>query len=183
MSDKKVIMYNSDEAAKQVTVTGWVGADGRFWGKDEHMARWGGCTHMACKCGEVMDKNYTICRACRDKASDERFAALERKLWDGKAPICIYGGDRYFWGEEDLMEYCEEFDCTPDDLQLVFCEPNYAREIEAGDHFDGLLGDDCDVPSDLEDAFEELNKIIRERKEPLSWSPGKIAVLMPEVPS
>lgn len=182
MAEKKIVMYASDEASKQITTTGWLSADGRFWGKDEHMARWCGCTHMLCACGEVMDKSYTICRTCRDKASDERYAALERKLWDGKAPICIYGGDQYFWDEDGLIEYCEALDCTPADLQLVFCEPTYAKEICGSEYFCDDLAGDCELPGELEDAFEELNKRIREFREPLSWFPGKVAVLIPEVP-
>jgi hypothetical protein len=49
MPEEKVVMYESSEAASIQTVTGWVGADGRFWGNDEHMARYCGATHRHCE--------------------------------------------------------------------------------------------------------------------------------------
>ncbi|WP_244858805.1 hypothetical protein [Pseudomonas sp. B2021] len=49
MPEEKVVMYEPPQAASIQTVTGWVGADGRFWGKDEHMARWCGATHRHCE--------------------------------------------------------------------------------------------------------------------------------------
>ena len=49
MADKSVIMYDSPEAASIKTITGWVSSAGRFWGDNEHMARYDGSTHMKCK--------------------------------------------------------------------------------------------------------------------------------------
>ena len=45
----KIVMMDSDKAASIQTVTGWVDRQGRFWGKDEHQARWCGATHRKCK--------------------------------------------------------------------------------------------------------------------------------------
>ena len=69
MEDKEQILYTSDEVAKHVTnIEGWVDRHGRFWGKDEHMARWSGCTHIICpSCGNPTSRNYTICSDCRNK--------------------------------------------------------------------------------------------------------------------
>jgi hypothetical protein len=47
--NEKIVMMDSDEAASIQTVTGWVDRHGRFWGKDEHQARWCGATHRKCK--------------------------------------------------------------------------------------------------------------------------------------
>jgi len=49
MKTEKVVMMDSDEAASIQTVTGWVDRQGRFWGSDEHQARWSGATHRKCK--------------------------------------------------------------------------------------------------------------------------------------
>jgi len=45
---EKIVPYDSAEAASIQTVTGWVSRSGRFWGNDEHMARYDGCTHRKC---------------------------------------------------------------------------------------------------------------------------------------
>ena len=42
---KKIILPESPEAASIQTVTGWVSSNGRYWGNDEHMARYDGSTH------------------------------------------------------------------------------------------------------------------------------------------
>ena len=39
---EKIVTYDSAEAASIQTVTGWVSRSGRFWGNDEHMARYDG---------------------------------------------------------------------------------------------------------------------------------------------
>ncbi|WP_407226469.1 hypothetical protein [Enterobacter roggenkampii] len=49
MKTEKIVMMDSDEAASIQTVTGWVDRQGRFWGSDEHQARWCGATHRKCK--------------------------------------------------------------------------------------------------------------------------------------
>lgn len=49
MKTEKIVMMDSDEAASIQTVTGWVDRQGRFWGGDEHQARWCGATHRKCK--------------------------------------------------------------------------------------------------------------------------------------
>ncbi|HAT6800607.1 TPA: hypothetical protein JAN03_00980 [Citrobacter freundii] len=49
MKTEKIVMMDSDEAASIQTVTGWVDRHGRFWGGDEHQARWCGATHRKCK--------------------------------------------------------------------------------------------------------------------------------------
>ncbi|CAB4172456.1 hypothetical protein UFOVP935_22 [uncultured Caudovirales phage] len=49
---EEVVMIDDPQAATLVTVTGWRSRDGRFYGDNEHAARWGGCTHVKClACG------------------------------------------------------------------------------------------------------------------------------------
>jgi hypothetical protein len=110
MTEEKIIMYDSPEAAEQITLTGWIskGKDGQFWYKDEHMARWAGCTHKKCDCGNVMKKSYTMCETCRAKAARERYLKLPFKEWDRVEPVTESWGDKYFFNEEDLIEYMME---------------------------------------------------------------------------
>ena len=175
--EKKIILGTSDEAAKIETVTGWMSRTGRFWGKDERAARYDGSTHRLCSCGEVIEKQG-YCRPCADKKEAEKFAAMERKEWDGKAMLYSQSADEYFHDSDQILDHCEEHECKPDDMQLVICEPVYAGEIDPNEYYHDDLPEDCEVDGELADAFEELNKLIRESKLILSWMPGKFAAIV-----
>jgi len=172
---KQVIHYASPEAASIQTVTGWVSSNGQFWGNDEHMARWAGCTHLACKgCGTPIEKNgWTICGECRQKKDDADFDALERRPWDGKDTLYSETYDAYFFSAEDVLERMDDEGCSVDDLRLRICTPNYASEIE-GDQWSDDLPEDGELPAELEAAMDALNAVIK-KLPPLSWSPGKVA--------
>jgi len=182
MSDEQKVMYESDEAAKRVTMTGWLSRDGIFWpDRDdpkfaEHHARWGGCTHLVCECGNEHKKHYTICDSCRAKKDDERYQAMPFKEWEGE-PLCLYRDDTYFFSIESLEDWAEEHEIEDlSSIQLVICEPQHAWEIEGTEHYADLLPEDTDL-SDvaplLSAALEDVNEVIREKKEILSWMPGK----------
>lgn len=167
------IMYESDEAATFKTgLSGWVSAKGRFYGKNENLARYDGCTHKLCDCGNTMSKGWTKCDDCRAKASDERYEAMPFKEWDDE-PLVLFGDDRYFWSIDDLIDYAED---NPEaDLQLVICEPNYAPEIcdSYGEEYfpeDQYLDD---VAPELAKRIADLNEWIAKEKPILSWTGGK----------
>lgn len=179
---KEKIMYDSPEAAQRVTLSGWISKDGIFWPDKhdpkfaEHHARWGGCTHVRCDCGAETEKHYTKCLACRNKADDERYAAMPFKEWEGE-PLCLYRDDTYFFSEEELLDWAdvhgiEDFST----IQLVICKPETAWELEPDEIYTDYLPEDQythDVAPKTAAAFEELNKVIREEKEILCWLPGK----------
>lgn len=72
--DNKVIMRDSPEAASLQTVSGWVSRHGRFFGSDESIARYDGCTHVACsRCGAATEKRWTACTECRSQNSNPRW--------------------------------------------------------------------------------------------------------------
>ncbi len=175
MTEEKIIMYDSPEAAQEITLTGWVsGGDKRFWYKDEHMARWTGCTHQKCECGSLMKKNYSKCEACRHKADIERYMALPYREWDGKEPVCTRDGDKYFFSEEALIDYMEDQDEPIDHIHLLICEPNHWSQIESEYWSDNMPEDsDGELPDEMQSALDRLNSIIAKQK-PQSYSPGKI---------
>ena len=180
MTDKNIIMRDSPEAASIQTVTGWVSSIGRFWGADEHMARFDGATHQKC------DKNpshpvYEInsyCRACRDEVTQARFADMPRRAWDGETPLCLYDTDEYFSDADSIRDYLIDNEIELAYAQLVFCTPNKACEIDANEHFADDLPEDGEVSAELGAAFDVLNEVIR-RQEPLSWFPGKEVAILP----
>lgn len=168
------VKYDSPEAAKFVTgLSGWVSATGHFWGDDEHMARYQGCTHTLCRtCGAETEKHWLLCRDCRDKADMERFAACERREWDGKQMIYSETRDEYYESPEDAEETLEDGESL-EDLRLMLCDPNYARTVDP-DYFCDELPEDGDLPAEVETAMEAFNKAVEGIV--LSWSPGKYAL-------
>ena len=169
-------MEDSPEAATYRTdIKGWVSRGGRFWGEDERMARYDGSTHKKCeKCGEIMEQR-SWCEPCHEKAEHEAYLRMPLKKWDGVGGICS-GGDRYFWSIEEAEEYAEDIGINLEGLELVICEPQYAHEISPDDEYNDILPEDQtldEVYPELYKAIEKLNELIRKKKQPISWAPGK----------
>lgn len=177
MGEKLIILNTSDESAQLKTVTGWVSRNGHFFGNDERTARYDGSTHRVCDCGDLIDR-HSYCRPCHNKKEDEKFAAMERKEWDGKTMLYSQSADEYFHDSDQILDHCEEYECKPDDMQFIICEPVYAGEIDPNEYYRDDLPEDGEVDSELEAAFSELNKLIREAKPILCWMPGKYAAIV-----
>jgi hypothetical protein len=176
--NEKVIMKDSDEAASLTTVTGWASRHGRFFGNGpnaEDCARYDGCTHVACDaCGEPAKRGYCLCRSCSKLKKAERYAAMPRKPWDGKALLYSVTKDKFFKGPEYAEDDLEEGE-TLDDLRLVICEPVYGQSLDSSYFCDELPDDDDDLPSCLEEAIGAFNEALA-KAPPLSWQPGKFAL-------
>ena len=181
-AEEKIVLSTSDEAARYVTVSGWADRHGRFWGKDERMARYCGATHMVCECGNVHEKTWTKCQACRDAASLERYLAMQERPWDDGDPLYSDACDMYFFSPEELVDYVlDEPDRTYESLRLRLCKPNHPRQIDGTEYFSEDLPEDGDLPAQLADAFEALNAVIREQG-PLSWSPVAARPVLESLP-
>jgi len=176
---EKIILASSNEAAQIKTVTGWFDRFGHFWGEDERTARYSGGTHKTCEdCGNVYLKN-SWCEPCYKKKQAAKFEAMPRRVWDGVEPICLFDGDKYFFDCDiaELEEYAEECQCEVDDLRLVFCEPQYATQLEPYDLYQDLLPEDGELPDEIIAAIDVFNAAIKDLP-PLSWLPGKVAVAL-----
>lgn len=169
----KIVMYESAEAASfREGISGWVSSSGRFWGNDEHMARYDGSTHKLCECGNVVAKRWIKCEACRAREADEKYAAMPFKPHAGE-PLVIFRDDRYFRDVESVYDHMLEVGST--DLQLVICEPQVAPEIYEN-YAEELLPEDMyldDVAPELSRRIAELNDYIASEKPILSWTGGK----------
>lgn len=175
---QKIIMRESDEAARLVTITGWMSSGGQFFGNNESTARYAGSTHQLCECGAVVDKGRIRCDKCHDKARWEKYKTLESKAWDGEDFLVTWDDDKFFWNDSDLMDYCEEMQMQPQDMQLVFAEPVYGRYLDT-DYFCDELHEDGELPDSILEAMELFNKIVKDAG-PLSWTSGKIAAIIPD---
>lgn len=175
MNENKIIIFDSDEAAQKKTVTGWVSGNGFFYGDDERSARFMGCTHIVCHCGLITRKENIQCESCRNKYKLERYRAMPFKEWNGTDFLYSESADKYFYDSEDISDYCEEEGIPVESLRFIICEPVYPEEINLSEIYSNLLPDDSEgeLPEYLIDAENELNRIIREEGEPLSWMPGK----------
>ena len=173
---EEVVMIDDPRAATLVTVAGWRSRDGRFYGDNEHAARWSGCTHVKCvSCGDPTNKICSVCQSCREKAADARYDAMPAAEWDGVAMLYSDSRDKYFSSPEDAEDSLEEGQ-TMADLKLIICKPEYANPIDASNWQDQLPDDgDGDTPYWLEAAIEQFNAAISGQP-PLSWSPGKVAM-------
>ena len=176
MSEEKV-MYDSDKAAKKVhNISGWIDIHGRFWGTDEHMARWSSCTHHICDCGEEVSKNWIKCEKCRHKKDVEKFRALESREWDGKTPLCLYNDDRYFFSEDELYDYAEDVGVKVESIGLVICQPVHLREVDP-DYWCDELAEDGELPPEVKDALAVFNAVIK-KQNPSAWEPGKYRAII-----
>lgn len=174
MKQEPVVMFDSPEAAKLVTLTGWVSRTGIFYGDNERIARYAGCTHRPCEtCGAPTEKHYLKCDACREKADLERYLARPAAPW-AQGMIFSEATDEYYEDLDSFLEACFDYDTDipidPIDLRPVLCEPNYARQLEE-DFFGDELPEDGDLPDDIATAVEAFNAAIAGKI--LSWSPGK----------
>jgi hypothetical protein len=176
MKSELVVISDSCEAAQWVTITGWKSRRGIFYGdgpQGERAARYDGCTHRPCEaCGKPAEKLYTHCPECRSKREIERYLALPAIPWDGSSMIFADATDEYFMDMESFLERCEDDDIDPIDMRPLICKPNIAREVEP-DYWCDDLAEDGELPSELEEALDALNAVIRKHKFVLSWSAGK----------
>ena len=175
---KEIIPYDSPEAAvyESHTLTGWWSRSGnklRFWKDDEHIARYDGCTHRRCACGELINKMsaYTICRNCQDIEKRKRYDALERRKYAGE-PLADYDNDHYYWSWDDVLEAAADGNLTADTM-IVFAEPVEGRHFDVGEFLSDDLPEEGEVPEAIIEAAEALNKAIGDAGT-LSWLPGAI---------
>ena len=172
MKTETMVLFDSPEAATLQTVTGWVSRDGRFYGNDERIARYAGCTHRKCEsCDNVVDKGHIYCDVCTTKRTAEKYAALPTKEWSGE-PLCTYDDDRYFFDWESVEDYCEDHDTKPEDLMLVICDPVKPKHFDS-DLFTDYLAEDGEVPDGILAALDVLNTAI-DNAPPFSWYPGEV---------
>jgi hypothetical protein len=175
MKPEPMILSTSDEAAKLVTLTGWVSRQGTFYGNDERIARYAGCTHRPCEtegCGKPTEKMYIYCEDCRHKRDFAKYEAMPAAQWDGHQMIFADASDEYFSCLDSFLEHCEDEGIEPETARPILCEPNIARQVEP-DYWVDEMAEDGELPSELEAALDALNEVISKGKFVLSWSPGK----------
>lgn len=178
--EKKMILIDSDEAAKKMTVEGWVSRNGRFYGDNEEIARYDGATHRYCKsCGEIIEKGWVLCSKCREKKATETFLNYPEIDLTEDSVIYSSSSDKYYFNYfiedieydfEEQVEYSSLEDFL-NSLKLVACKEEFCREINPEDYYCDIIPEDGDLPLEIEEAFRILNEKIRNCETPVSWFP------------
>ncbi len=122
-------------------------------------------THADCiDCGVEFEKDYTYqkrCFNCDAKKDAENFAKMPLVEWDGKTPLCIWGDDTYFFGEDDIEQYCEDNEIEKDQLRLELCKPTSFGEINIGEIFQDDLHEDWEADGVLAELEDKLNAYLK----------------------
>lgn len=179
MTKEKIILAESDEAAKYVTgISGWVDRHGNFHGKSEEMARYYSSTHKRCEeCTEIIRKGYRFCVDCREKKDIERYSKLERKVWDGESYLYSDRDDIYLADSQELKDYLDEHQIeSVGSLRLIICEPEYFRKIDES-YWEDDLPEDTELPKSVLSALEKFNAALKDAGI-VSWMPGKYAAII-----
>ena len=180
-TEAKPTLTNEEAAEFRENIKGWVCKTcRRFFGDEsgaERMARYCCEKDHECDtkdCQNRVQKPYIYCDPCIDKRDLARWEALEAVAWDGKTPLCLDGGDKFFHDEDDLLEYLGENDLAREDLRLVICVEEKPRSFDMAE----FLHDDLDPDMGFGDGGEcrEIDKTVNdwiEKNVPVMWVPGK----------
>jgi hypothetical protein len=181
--EETVVMYDSPEAATLVEMKGWKSRLGHFYPGDnpssEHGARWSGCTHQTCVCGNIYEHGRVRCNSCQAKIDCEKYYALPIANWDGITPTCDDERDKYFWTKEELMDemywQLEEAKKRGEEpeMHVVIAEPHYLHQLDGSEWSDDLPDEgDGELPDEVGAAIDALNAVLKEQG-PSCWYPGK----------
>lgn len=119
--------------------------------------------------------SFAICPPCRSRRTRERYLKLVEVDWDGETPLVGFDDDRFFWSEEDLVEYLNDIDdgeLLLEDLMLVQCEianPVFSMDkfLEAAE----FTNDDKPYP-DATEVEAVVNDYLQNKLHKM-WMPGK----------
>jgi hypothetical protein len=175
VSEQKIIMFDSPEAAQERTATGWYDRFNQCFGAEERMARWSGCTHVRCsECGTVIVKGQIKCPDCHKKQQIALFNTFPVEKWDGDTPVVIFDTNRYFFGESILDFIADSHPANDTELRICKCEPHYLSLVSADNWCDDLP-EDGELPDAVGEAVQALNEAIKAAG-PVSWYEDAIAI-------
>lgn len=151
------ILKTSDEAAQYKTVSGWVSRNNKFYGEDEQMARYDGCTHTTCReCGAIINKSYCLCDNCSFQSLYKRYKEYTFKEWDKETPVYDIASQQYFFSEDDIESYLDNSPLLKQDLMLVYCEEIKYSDLSY-EYFTDDLAEDQELPNIIKEKIDELN--------------------------
>ncbi len=176
---KPEIRYEDSAEMRTGIIGWWCKSCNRYWGSDEHMARYCCATSLPCECGGRTEARYsTLCRACRRVKVAARWEAMEKVEWDGKTPVCKWDSDGYFFDEDELADHIADViheGGSVECLRLAHCERSVPRTFEMAEFLQDYLGLDFDDHQMFLAIDEEVNSWIK-KNAPVMWEPGGKAI-------
>lgn len=140
--------------------------------QSKDMAEYAASIGRECEtCGEPTRKGYILCDECRAKREHERFLDLPEVPYTGQA-VCLNDGDKYFWGPEDILDYCHEKGIEPEALGLVEAVQGNMPVFDVDDYLCDVLGEGSYI-DDADSINERVNEILKEAEKDLAYQPTK----------
>ena len=164
-------------AKHRTDVKGWVCTKcNAFYGDGdaaEHAANYCCAEVGICDaCGTEIPK-HSYCQTCRDKQQQDKYEKMEvAEEWDW--PLVLSNDDHYFFNQDELLEWIEDEDISPQKVQLITCIADYGPEVDDC-IFESHLPEDWDEPNgldEIQEAMDNLNAVIRKHG-PHCYYPGK----------
>lgn len=183
--DNRVVKY--EDAAEAVSVQGYQCKTCQAFYPHAsetslHSARWCCATDLPCECGKrITNKHFAYCDECLVRRESLRWDGMAQADWDGKAALAIWGGDKYFFDPNDILEYIEatndnreddDEEIDLDDLRIVICRRVQPSEFSFADFFRDDMADEHqdDNYSQIDD---QVNAILQAAF-PETWEPTEI---------
>lgn len=179
MSQNKVVLpEDAEQLIEQVNIDVWKVSDKKYFLTKEsaidHVI-----TNKKCECGNLMQKYHIKCSDCKNKErakeNENKYNKKPFQEWNGEDMLCLYNDDKFFSGEDDVLDYIEENELELTDLQLCICTPNHPPLIDyhvfCEDMMPENFDDIADLAPEIAKKVDELNEFIKAQP-PISWSEG-----------
>lgn len=165
-----------DKDGKVLNKTVYVDTNGVAW-DSEHLARFSSCSHKKCEEHDIIYEKYQQCPQCLKKHQRDRWKNFPAIEWDGKMPITLLDDEVWFYEKADIEQYCQDNNFKAEDLLLIGSEIKKAYELDPTDIYQDELFEG-EVPSELDEIFEEMNKKISEANITLSYWADDVRVII-----
>ncbi len=155
--------------------------------ENERLARSCCATDLPCEtagCQGRHEKGWVYCPACAAKRIAADYLAMPEVAWDGTTPLVLFRGDHYFYDEDELLDYCDDENVKPSDLNLVICEEAGTPLFDVLDFLHDSLFEDAGA-GDFDAPPEEIEKIVDDwiqKNAPKSWVEGKTRPTLGSLP-
>ncbi|HRH31971.1 MAG TPA: hypothetical protein PLK06_01470 [bacterium] len=175
--------FDYEESAAEVTVKGWACRQCHRWfGKDEHMARWCCAKTIPCECGGRIVGSWASCKDCRDRkeaAKKHELFANAVKLTEWEGPIYVDGvthNEGFFENVEeylDLLVWNADLE-IPDFVWVCDSMPmNLLSASEIAENAcEDLFEDAADQVKGLEDLQSALDEFFDVNSSLVGWHPN-----------
>ena len=142
----------------------------------EESARNDSLTHKKCDKHDYIYECGSYCHHCSEEFRNGLYDEMERVVWDGSYPLYSRETEEYYFDYQSLIEAIEELaeeneisvsDQFPK-MKFQLCEKNDLREVD-DDYWEDIWYDGADLPDQVGEALDNLNKAIREHGKGFSW--------------